>query len=127
MEAASDARLGANVPTAHSSASGACLLRVEVLHQLHRALDIGEQRSDRLAFALGDGLRISFRYDAHRLKCWRFAGVRTTCRHAQWGGAFAAELRGRSILETASCAAPLKGRCTLVAKFETLWMFGTAA
>ena len=29
------------------------LLGVEVLHQLHRALDVGEQRRDRLALALG--------------------------------------------------------------------------
>ena len=30
------------------------LFRVEVFHQFHRALDIGEQRGDRLALALGD-------------------------------------------------------------------------
>ncbi len=29
-------------------------LRVEVLHQFRRALDVGEQRGDRLALALGE-------------------------------------------------------------------------
>ncbi len=34
--------------------NGARLLRVEVLHQLHRALDVGEQRRDGLALAFGE-------------------------------------------------------------------------
>ena len=31
---------------------GASLFRIEALDQVHRALDVGEQRGDRLAFAL---------------------------------------------------------------------------
>jgi hypothetical protein len=35
--------------------NGAGLFRVEILHQLHRALDISEQRRHRLALAVGSG------------------------------------------------------------------------
>jgi hypothetical protein len=36
---------------------GARLLGIEVLHQLHRAFDIREERGDRLALALGNIVR----------------------------------------------------------------------
>ncbi len=45
----------------------ACFLRVEVFHQLHRALYIRKQRRHRLTLAFEDGLRVSFRRNAN---CW---------------------------------------------------------
>ncbi len=56
------------------------LLRVEVRHQLGRALDIREQRRDRLALALGDGLRIGCHGNADRLSGRLFGGVNATGR-----------------------------------------------
>jgi hypothetical protein len=41
------------------------LFGIEVLDQLHRALDVGEQRGDRLALAVERFRRATLRHDAH--------------------------------------------------------------
>jgi hypothetical protein len=95
------------------------LLGVEVLHQIHRALDIGEQRRDRLAPALHDGLRISLCRDANCLGLC-VGGDRASGWRSERRCALAAELRVRNILKTAGPAAVLEGRATLIAEFEAL-------
>jgi len=70
------------------------LLRVEVLHQLGRALDIREQRRDRLALALG---RRQIRRDLADAN--RRISFYLRCRRYKRCGALSAEFEARRILE----------------------------
>src|SRR5439155_10328790 len=47
--------------------NGTCLFRVEVLHQLHRAIDVGEQRGDRLALTVESSWAVCLKDGSRRI------------------------------------------------------------
>ena len=95
------------------------LLRVEVLHQVHRSLDVGEQCSDRLALALGglDLRRDSYRRRRLLVEDWCTALQGGACNlvldHDTFEGC-----QGNRGDEHGCCAATSEG-CTAVTQIAT--------
>ena len=95
------------------------LLRIEVLHQVHRALDVGEQRRYCLALAV-DGFCIC-RGLAHSD---RWSGLYLRCR--KWCGTLSAEFEARRVFEAALGAGERERRGALAAKFHSTRIFEAA-
>jgi len=99
------------------------LLRVEVLHQLRRALDVGEQRRHRLALTL-ERRRGFLRNEAHRgrrLRCGCLA-LGNSSIAVKRGGALAAEIESRGIIERAVGAGQPERSSALSAELHAGWI-----
>jgi hypothetical protein len=87
------------------------LFGIEVLHQIHRALDVSEERGNRLAFAL----------DIFGSRCVGYANrsiVRLLCRsRSERGAAFAAKAFARRIIGAALRTKIRQRRAAIAAEF----------
>src|SRR5262249_12055572 len=103
---------------------GAGLLRVDVLDQLHRALDVGKERGHRLALALkifGDG-----RFCRANLNMVGFLSRNSYRWRSERCAALTTEFSRRGVLEAARSARRYEWGATFVAKLQPLRVFGFA-
>jgi hypothetical protein len=108
------------------------LFRVELLGQLHRALHIGEQDRDLLAFAFQRGARgqdlvgeVFGSVSAWRGFCRRFAVYRASLT-AKRRRALAAEVKSRRIFERAIWTGETERCSTFPAELHPRWIFEAA-
>ena len=96
-------------------------LRIQVLFQRRRTLDVGKQRRDRLA------LTVHSRGVIRLLQCERGSGrLRFGGRGSKRGGALAAELESRRILEVTFWTDQRERRGALTAEFHCIRIFEAA-
>src|SRR5262249_53691730 len=103
---------------------GAGLFGVEILDQVHRALDVGEEHCDRLALALevfsGGGV-----CQTNLGLVVFLCGSRCRRRYERCS-ALPAEFGGRGVLEAARSARRFEWGAALVAKLQSFGIFGFA-